>query len=112
IYGNGGTRISYVNAGAGVTVDITAGMARGTDAGDVAQVGTDSFSGVSSVRGSNFGDMLLGSDNGNTSFELFEGRGGNDTINGRGGLDRAIYNNDAGTTSGITVNLAAGTVAG
>ena len=44
--------------------------------------------------------------------EVFAGFAGNDLIDGRGGFDRADYNNDPTTTSGITVNLAAGTVTG
>ncbi len=46
------------------------------------------------------------------AYEQFDGRGGNDTIEGRGGYDFAAYNNDPATQSGITVNLAAGTVTG
>ena len=37
---------------------------------------------------------------------------GNDTIDGRSGFDRAIYGGDPAVTSGITVNMAAGTVTG
>ena len=55
---------------------------------------------------------LLGSNNGFGTVEVFAGFAGNDTINGRGGFDRADYNNDPTTTSGITVHLAAGTVTG
>jgi len=106
IAGNGNTRISYLTAVAGVTVDV----ATGTAVGNVS-VGTDHFAGVNAVRGSSFDDTLLGSDI-TATFEQFEGRGGNDIIDGRGGLDRVIYNNDPATTSGITVNLAAGTVMG
>ena len=43
---------------------------------------------------------------------MFAGFAGNDLIDGRGGFDRADYNVDATTLSGITVNLAAGTVTG
>jgi hypothetical protein len=58
-------------------------------------------------------DTLRGSDNtGAGTFELFEGRAGDDFIDGRGGYDRADYTNDLATTSGITVHLAAGTVTG
>ena len=58
------------------------------------------FHGVSSVRGSyNFADSLIGSNNGFTSVENFEGRAGNDFIDGRGGNDRVVYNNDLATTS-------------
>jgi len=112
ITGNGNTRVSYLNAAAAVTVDLLAGTGQGTALGDLAGVGLDHFTGgVTTVRGSNFDDTLLGS-NTATGFEQFEGRGGNDMIDGRGGLDRAVYNNDPATTSGIAVNLAAGTVIG
>src|SRR5262249_34313187 len=62
ITGNGFTRVSYLNAAAGVTVDIAAGTGQGTAAGDLAGVGIDSFTGVNAVRGSKFDDVLLGSD--------------------------------------------------
>ena len=90
-----------------LSVDLAAGTATGN-----ASVGTDHFTNVSSVIGSGYGDTLRGSDNVNGSFEQFDGRGGNDTIEGRGGYDFAAYNNDPATQSGITVNLAAGTVMG
>ena len=96
-----------------MTVDLSAGTAHGTASGDVANVGTDTFTGVQIVRGSEFDDTLLGSNN-TPGVEVFEGRGGNDFIDGRGGFDRAIYEfrTDDNVTGGITVNLAAGTVVG
>src|SRR5262249_14068383 len=112
ITGNGFTRVSYLNAAAGVTVDIAAGNAHGTAAGDVAGVGVDSFTGVNSVRGSQFADTLSGSNNKVFTSENFEGRGGNDFIDGRGGFDRAVYGTNPNITAGITGNLAAGTVTG
>ena len=69
-------------------------------------------SGILSVFGSAFADTLSGSNNGFGTIEVFDGRAGNDTINGRGGFDRADYNNDPATTVGIAVQLAAGTVTG
>src|SRR4029078_10013751 len=96
--GNGNTRLSFLTATAAVTADIAAGSATGN-----ASVGHDTFSGVSSLRGSNFHDTLLGSDNGFTTAESFEGRGGNDFIDGRGGNDRAIYNHDTASTTCIDV---------
>ena len=59
------------------------------------------------MRGSYFNDYLYGSNS--TGTEQFEGRGGNDYIDGRGGFDRAVYGNE---DAKITVNLAAGTVVG
>jgi Ca2+-binding RTX toxin-like protein len=112
ILGNGFTRVSYLNAKAGVTVDIATGTGQGTAPGDLAGVGIDSFKGVNTVRGSNFNDVLSGSDNRPFSSENFEGRRGNDLINGRGGFDRAVYSNDPAVTAGILVALAAGVVTG
>ena len=125
IIGNGSTRISYLHATAGVTVDLAAqtlssasvfgpagtvvGHSFGTAPGDLAGVGTDTFVGVNSVRGSYFDDFLYGSDNPFLTFENFEGRGGNDYIDGRGGFDRAVYANE---DTGINVQLAAGIVTG
>ena len=120
ITGNGNTRISYINATAGVTVDLfspTAGVpgstgiahATATDAG----IGTDTiFGGVNAIFGSGFADMLYGSNNGGFTTETFDGAAGNDTIDGRGGFDLAVYNGDIGTASGISVDMAAGTVTG
>ena len=113
ITGNGNTTVEYSNALAGVTVDIAAGTAQSTAAGDAAEIGIDSFSGVNG-SGSEYDDILLGSNNPSGTSENFTGIGGNDTINGRGGFDRAIYSStiaDRGT-GGITVNMAAGTVVG
>ena len=114
ITGNGNTTVEYSNALAGVTVDIAAGTAQSTAAGDAAGIGIDTFSGVNGIRGSEYDDILLGSNNPSGTSENFTGIGGNDTINGRGGFDRAIYSStiaDRGT-GGITVNMAAGTVVG
>ena len=101
------TRISYVSATAGVTVDILAGFAQGD-----ASVGHDTLvgSGFSGAWGSAFDDTISGSNNPNFTAEVFAGFAGNDLIDGRGGFDRADYNVDPNTTSGITVNLAAGIV--
>jgi VCBS repeat-containing protein len=104
ITGNGSTRISYVNASAGVTVDLDAGTAVGNGS-----VGSDTIlGGVASVRGSNFVDTLSGSDNAANTAEHFDGRRGNDAIDGRGGFDRAIYNLDGSTASGIGVTVSGG----
>ena len=114
ITGNGNTRAVYLNAAAGVTVDLALGKAHGTAPGDLANVGEDTFvSGVTGVVGSSFGDMLLGSDNtAPGSIEQFDGRGGNDTIDGRGGFDQVVYSNDPNAAAGIAVDMAAGTVDG
>jgi VCBS repeat-containing protein len=102
------TRVLYVNAGSGVTVNLAAGTADGDSS-----VGHDTIlGGVSNVTGSIYADTLIGGNNASFTVEVFEGRGGNDSISGGGGFDRSDYSNDPTTTSGITVNLAAGTVVG
>ena len=75
----------------------------GTVTGDVS-VATDTFSGVSSIRGSAFGDTLIGYNNA-TGVQIFDGRGGADIIDGKGGFDRVTYNQDSTVTQGITVTL-------
>ena len=122
IIGNGNTRISFINAADGVTVDLalptpgvsgSTGIAHGTAPDDVAGTGTDTiFGGVNSIIGSFFADTFFGSNNGTAIAEVFDGAAGNDTFDGRGGFDLAVYNNDVGTASGISVNMAAGTVTG
>ena len=122
ITGNGNTRISYINAKDGVTVDLASptagvpgstGIAHGTAPGDVAGIGTDTiFGGVNSIMGSAFADTLFGSNNGTSIAEVFDGAAGNDTFDGRGGFDQAVYNIDTGTVSGISVDMLAGTVTG
>ena len=68
ITGNNNTQIAFDNAADGVTVTFTGagtGNSHGTAAGDVADVGTDTFSQVNSVRGSGFDDVIVASDPGN-----------------------------------------------
>ena len=101
------TQISYASASAAVTVDFAAGTADGD-----ASVGHDTFTDVNLVVGSAYDDVLRGSDNPSGTFEQYDGRGGNDLIDGRGGYDFAVYNKDSATTSGISVSLAAGIVTG
>ena len=81
IIGNGNTVLSYLNATNGVTVDIAAGTAAAT--GPDASVGNDTFTGVQFIRGSAFADTLKGSNNVPGPSEVFEGRGGDDFIDGR-----------------------------
>jgi VCBS repeat-containing protein len=106
INGNGGTRIGFDQALDGVTVDLGAGTAISTNAGDTANIGTDTFAGVDSVRGSSFDDILTGSNN--AGFESFRGQAGNDLIDGGGGaLDRADYRN---SPNGVVVDLSVGAI--
>ena len=105
IIGNGSTKAFYKSAKAAVTVDLEAGIARGTDAGDVAGVGTDTLSGIDKIVGSDFDDTLLGSDS--YYREELQGNAGNDYIDGRGGGDRASYLMD---DDGIIANLSSSAV--
>src|SRR4029077_13190686 len=78
ITGNGvNTRISFSQAAAGgITVDLLAGTANGAD------IGSDTFTGVTQVRGSSSGDNISGL--GMQGDLFFIGQGGNDTITGGG----------------------------
>ena len=107
ITGNGNTRVVYFNASAAVTVDLASGTGHGTAAGDLAKVGNDTFAGgVNGAFGGAYNDTLRGSDNTEPgSIEQFDGRGGDDTIDGRGGFDQVTYGNDLSVTAGITVHM-------
>ena len=100
INGNGadGKQVSYVNSPAGVSVNLQTGAAA-DGFGD-----SDTILNVDSVLGSRFDDVIVGS---GSQFEDFEGRAGNDLIDGNGGLDNQVRYHNAG--AGITVDLAAGT---
>jgi Ca2+-binding RTX toxin-like protein len=90
----------YVSANAAVNVTLG-----GTDLG-IAQDGlggTDTLINIEAVNGSAFNDTLTGSDSG--VFESFEGRTGNDVIDGRGGIDRVDYSH---SYVGVEVNLSTG----
>ncbi|NOZ42957.1 MAG: type I secretion C-terminal target domain-containing protein, partial [Alphaproteobacteria bacterium] len=106
INGNGGTRVGYKTALAGVTVNLNVGTAISTLGGDAANIGLNTLSGVNSVRGSDFDDIIIGSNG--AQFESFRGQAGNDTIDGGGGLDdRADYRN---SPNAIIADLSQGAV--
>ncbi|MGE3992160.1 Ig-like domain-containing protein [Pseudorhodoplanes sp.] len=102
IIGNGDTRIDYIDASRGIVVDLTTGQFVGGDG-----IGTDTFSGVNRVRGSNFDDELLG---GQQAFgapgqaEFFDGAGGNDFIFGGSGFDYATYAIPFNVLTGVQVD--------
>jgi hypothetical protein len=113
VTGNGSTRISYQNALAAVTVNLTTHTAFSTAGGDAAGIGVDNIvGGVGQVRGSAFNDTLTGAFTVNPVSETFEGMGGNDFIDGNGGFDRVRYDNQNLGALGIQVNLALGTITG
>ena len=95
---NGTDRVIYDNSPNAVNVNLATGTAADGHGG------TDILTSIEHVRGSDFNDTLIGSDNG--SDEAFEGLGGDDTINGAGGFDEVRYQR---STTAVSVNLGAGT---
>ena len=98
IIGNGNTRIVFGSANSGVTVNLATGTSSGTLANDVAKVGTDSFTGVNSVIGSGFDDIITG----NSASNILNGGSGNDTIDGGGGTDLAVF---SGAIAGYLISF-------
>ncbi len=103
ITGNGSLRVEYREALSGVTVNLQTGTAYSTLNGDAAGVGIDDLSGggINQVKGSDFNDLITGSDG--VQWESFRGMAGNDTIDGGGGTsDQVDYRYVPG---GVVVNL-------
>ncbi|MCV2874618.1 calcium-binding protein, partial [Defluviimonas sp. WL0050] len=70
--------------------------------------GTDTFTGIEVIRGTNFADVMTGA----SGEQAFRGLAGNDTLNGGAGVtDWASYHNTApmGGFQGVVVDLVAGT---
>ncbi|HRK31510.1 MAG TPA: cadherin domain-containing protein [Tepidisphaeraceae bacterium] len=112
IGGTGTDWVFFVSSPAGVVVN----LATGTATGD----GNDSLATFENVRGSGFGDTLIGSTaanyldgmdgddslDGGSGNDSLRGGAGSDTLNGGAGTDIAYYDND---TAGVSVSLATGT---
>jgi Ca2+-binding RTX toxin-like protein len=99
IDGAGGSDwVYYHRASGAVQVDLGAGTATGAD-------GNDTLISIENIRGSQYSDLLTGSD----QINFFRGLGGNDTIDGQAGFDWADYSQDVryAGVSGIYANLAA-----
>ncbi len=102
--GGNGDFLSYAGSDAGVTVSLLANTASGGHAtGDV-------FTGFRHLIGSDFGDTLTGdaqanSISGGAGVDTIEGGAGGDVMFGGGNGDWLSY---AGSTAGVTVDLAAG----
>ncbi|MBI4030757.1 MAG: hypothetical protein HY370_03710, partial [Proteobacteria bacterium] len=94
--GAGTDTLTYANAAAGVTVNLTTLTAQNT-----VGAGTDTIAGLENIIGSAFNDTLTGDGNDN----VIEGGAGNDVMNGAGGTDTVTY---ANASAGVTVNLANG----
>ncbi|WP_109796442.1 calcium-binding protein, partial [Minwuia thermotolerans] len=94
----GFTAASYQDDPAGIVASLATGLVSDGFGG------TDTLRDISRIEGSEFGDALTGGD----SNDSFRGRGGADTIDGGAGSDEIDYNN-AGATTGVNVDLNAGT---
>lgn len=91
--GSGTDTASYVNATAGVTVNLNT-----TTGQDTVGAGIDTIKNVESIIGSAFNDSFTG----NSLDNIFTGGAGNDTINGGTGTDTASY---ATATTAVKINL-------
>ena len=92
--GAGTNTVSYINAGAAVSVDLSIGTAQNTGGG-----GSDTLSNFNNLTGSDFNDTLLG----DSADNIIEGGAGDDVIDGAGGSDTASY---ASAASGVSIDLA------
>ena len=93
IDGRGGfDYVDYIQATDGVTVDLARSVGTG------ASEGTDTLIGIENARGSHHDDVLIGTDVENR----FRGLGGDDRIDGGGGLDYVDYRD---ATSLVRVDL-------
>ncbi len=104
IQGNGATQVSYRAAMVAVQADLASGIVDARLTEDLtsplyATLGRDTLSGVFELHGSAQDDLLQGGGAGANlgdwpvaqTYERFRGGAGNDTIDGRGGLDFVDY---------------------
>jgi Ca2+-binding RTX toxin-like protein len=136
ITGNGLTILNYGGVGGAISINLSGQTSLSTKSNLVTgftadadpntfAAGNISASGIYFVIAGNASDTLTGGGrvntngspaantlSGDTSFEMFRGQGGNDTIDGGTGFDRADYRQSTPMTEGIVVDLAAGTVQG
>jgi Ca2+-binding RTX toxin-like protein len=101
--------VTYVDATAGVTVSLAITTGQNTIG-----AGTDTISGFENLTGSAFNDILTGDANANVlqglaGNDTLMGGAGSDTLDGGTGTDTASY---AAASSGVTVDLSAGTATG
>lgn len=101
----------YSDATSGVTVNLATLTAQAVGGG----LGSDTLTSIENLLGSNFGDILYGDGSNNSINGLlgddvfFVNNAGADVYLGDGGADTINY---TGVTSGVTVDLATGTVSG
>ena len=78
--GRGFDESAYRSSAQGVSVDLSQHEATGD--------GTDALASIEMVTGSVFNDTFVGSD---ADFEIFRGLAGDDSFDGRGGLDQVLF---------------------
>ena len=104
IQGNGSTAVSYLASMVAVQADLATGIVDARFTEDLtsplyATLGRDTLSGVFALQGSAHDDLLQGGGSGTNlgdwpttqTYERLRGGAGNDTLDGRGGLDFADY---------------------
>jgi Ca2+-binding RTX toxin-like protein len=100
--GRGSDGVFYGNAPAGIVANLATGQVQDG-------FGTmDTLSHIETLGGSNFDDVLIGGNPANDGYEEFQGRAGDDQIDGGSGFDRVVYQFDGGPR-GIHANLTTGT---
>jgi len=100
--GPGVDTASFVDAGRGVTANLSTGVATGD--------GRDDLSGVENLAGSRFADRLIGNAAGNAlsgggGADVLQGRGGDDAFVGGPGFDVVSF---AASVVGVSANLGLG----
>jgi Ca2+-binding RTX toxin-like protein len=101
-YVNGFAAVDYRQDGGGSGINVNLATGTGTDTWGT----TETFTNIVQIRGSMFGDTIVG----NQFYNYFQGLQGADNINGGGGFDEVDYSLDAnyGGAAGVTVNLVNG----
>lgn len=97
--GTGTDTIDFLFASGGVNVTFDA-VVSGTGVATGGGVGTDSFTSIERIAGSNSGDTIIGG----SGSEFIMSRGGNDTLSGGGGADMLQGGEGADTMSGGSGN--------
>ncbi|MGJ8598083.1 FG-GAP-like repeat-containing protein [Sulfitobacter sp.] len=121
--GEGIDWLQYIGSDAGVSVDLTVDLGTGLQNASGGDAAGDQIQGFEYVRGSNFGDVLVGNDErnvllgggGNDSIaggegnDLIRGGAGADTLSGGEGVDWLQYiGSDAGVVVGLNADPTTG----
>jgi hypothetical protein len=109
IIGNGSTRLRFNDGDptSGITVDLSEGTASSDYHGTKTILG-----GVNSIQGTRLDDVIKGGDAAGDWFESYLASLGNDRYDGGTGYDRVEYHRFDTTETGLSINLAQGTVTG